>query len=547
MKLDFWNWGKTTTAESASPEIKQEIQTPEPSSDYSSTGSGVRGIWYPVVNKNWDGEKTPGELGDVIRNIPDYLRLRLRSMDAYATTDIVKIITSKFFKWVIGSGLKLQVEANRIVLELEGINFDSKKFQKVTEARFQVYANSKNCDYSRQKNLHELADDFFQGSFLGGDTLVICRFEDYGPTAQFISGEHIRTPYFDQELMSGVTSRGNFVEHGIEYNQRGETVAFFINVKEANSILGKFERIAAYGEKTNRRLAWMIYGQKLSPDHKRGVPQISQILEKVRKLDRYTEASVAKAEQAAKIIYTIKHQEYSTGENPLEGIMKQKLKIDNKGVVDGYVVGDGLASRVAETTAGMAINLPPGAEFDSFDTNIESSFEQFYRAVFNSLCASVDIPPEVALQMYNSNYSASRAAINGWGYVVDIYRKKFTEDFYKPFYQLWLEFEILRNKIDAPGFILAITKNDFMITESYSQCRFTGKNMPHIDPLKEIKAIREMLGTDDTTALISREQAAESLNAGDWSENYLKNLEEEKIIVTPKPEENGITANPATK
>lgn len=32
-----------------------------------------------------------------------------------------------------------------------------------------------------------------------------------------------------------------------------------------------------------------------------------------------------------------------------------------------------------------------------------------------------------------------------------------------------------------------------MALEAYAQCRFTGKNMPHIDPLKEVKAISEAL------------------------------------------------------
>jgi hypothetical protein len=95
-----------------------------------------------------------------------------------------------------------------------------------------------------------------------------------------------------------------------------------------------------------------------------------------------------------------------------------------------------------------------------------------------------------------------------------------------------LEFEILNNKIKAPGYFENI--NNFMITESYSQCRFIGKNMPHIDPLKEIKAVREMLGGDDTTPLISREQATEMLDAGQWDENFMKSLEENNII--PKEE-----------
>ena len=54
-------------------------------------------------------------------NVPDYNVLRIRSYDAYTKSDIVRIITSKYFHWVVGSGLKLQAEPNKVVLESEGI------------------------------------------------------------------------------------------------------------------------------------------------------------------------------------------------------------------------------------------------------------------------------------------------------------------------------------------------------------------------------------------------------------------------------------------
>src|SRR6478736_3576947 len=149
---------------------------------------------YPIVNKVWDGEKTLGELGVVVRNMPDYQKLRLRMYNAYATIDTVKIISSKFFYWTIGSGLKLQAEPNRLVLESEGIMNDARvytKFQKIAEARFMVYANSKECDFLKQKSLHDLAMDAYQGKFLGGDILVIARFDNNGPNYKILSGDNV--------------------------------------------------------------------------------------------------------------------------------------------------------------------------------------------------------------------------------------------------------------------------------------------------------------------------------------------------------------------
>lgn len=491
------------------------------------------GYSYPIINKKWDGEKTLGELGVVVRNVPDYERLRLRSYNAYATIDTVKIIASKFFHWKIGSGLKLQIEPNRNVLESEGIVNDDAfytKFQKLVESRFMVYANSKNCDYLKEKSLHELALDFDKANFLGGDTLAILRVGEKGVNIQFISGDHVRNPDVGSEYFGIAQKNGNFIEDGIETNSRGMHVAYYVNVKSNKAeLITKYERIPAIGNKSKKRVAWMIYGNKISPDHLRGVPEISQSLEKINKLDRYTEAAVTKAEQAAKIVYSIEHQEYSTGESHLQSIVAKKRGDSiSDGLSGDYTLADGLANKITETTSGQTFNMPNGASLKSFSTEIETGFTDFNSTIFKQISAGSDVPPEVAMQEYNSNYSASRAAINSFGHIISIKRAKFANDFYIPFFKYWLEYEILNNKIEAPGYIENI--DNFMVTESYSQCRFMGKNVPHIDPLKEIKAIREMLGIDGAIPLISREQASEMLGAGQWDENFMKSLEEEKII-----------------
>lgn len=489
------------------------------------------GHQYPTVNRIWDGEKTLGELGVIQRLVPDYPKLRLRMYHAYATIDTIKIIASKFFYWTIGSGLKLQVEPNRTVLETEGIYNEKEvyaKFQKEAEARFMVYANSKLSDYAGSKNLHDLAMDAYQGEFLGGDMLCIVRFGEYGPNMQVVSGDHVRDPELEQ--FETAKSKGNKIKHGIEIDKTGREVAYYV-VQEKEDGLDVFERVPAYGVKSGKRLAWMVSGKKISPDHVRAVPQMSQSLEKVNKLDRYTEATVTKAEQGAKVVHTIEHQDFSTGENPLQTELAKKRgeTIITAGDVDkNRILADGIANALKETTSGMSYNMPNGASLKSFQSQAEGDYPEFKKAIFEEVSAGSNLPPEVAMQMYNSNYSASRAAINSFGYIVFVDRNKFSNDFYVPFYKLWLEFQILIKKISAPGYLENI--NNPMVTESYSQCRFTGKNMPHIDPLKEIKAVREMLGISDTTPLISREQATEMLGAGQWDENFLKNLEEANLI-----------------
>lgn len=484
------------------------------------------GFRYPVVNKTWDGEKTLGELGAVVRNIPDYERLRLRSYDAYATKDVVKTFASKYFIWTIGSGLKLQCEPNISVLETEGVTgIDFMVFQKTVEARFQVYANSKQCDFLKEKNLHQLALDFFKGKYLGGDCLCVIRYDENGPNAQFISGDHIRNPELSSIYYDRAEKAKNTIEHGIEIDSRGKHIAYFVNVKsKSNNLIDEYERVPAYGANTGKRLAWMISGEKICPDHVRSVPEISQSLEKINKLDRYTESVVTNAEQAANIVYTVVHDKDSTGESPTDRMLSERRGSAIVDLPNNQELADGLANRMSQETSGKTYNMTPGSKLESFSTEIGSDFGGVYEPIFNTISAGQDIPPEVASQKYNSNYSASRAAINSFGYIISTKRDNFSNQFYIPFYSLWLEYQILTNKIKAPGYIE--NSNNFMVTESFSQCRFVGKNMPHIDPLKEAKAVELML----QLKLISREQAAEILNQGSWEDNYKKNLEEEKLF-----------------
>jgi len=517
--------------------IDSKTNVVEPESNSSSSNGVIYGVQYPIITRSFDGEKTLGELGIVIDSIPDYQRLSLRSYDSYLKTDTVKILTQKHVDWTIGSGLKLQCEPDSDVLGYEGITLSGDnltEFKKKVESRFNLYANSKYADYSRQRTLNQLANDFYKAKRLSGDVLVICRIEQTGPSVQFISGSHVKTP--DSGFIDDIKSRGNFEKNGIEFNTRGEHISYFVQVKDKDNFTSKFERILCYGEKSKRKLSWMIYGEKISPDHVRAIPQLTQTLEKVSKLDRYTEATVGKAEQGANIPYTIEHDQYSTGEDILTEIKNKKNNI----IVDAYAnhkLADGLANKITETTSNQVYNMPIGAKLKGLPPTTDTSYEAFERANFNKIAAAANVPPEVALQMYNSNYSASRAAINGWGYVVDIDRTDFAIDFYIPFYKLWLEIEILKNKIQAPGYISNLGANgDFMIIEAYSKCRFIGKNMPHIDPLKEVKAAELMI----KLGLVSREQATEDLNKGDWSSNNQKIKEEDKQIFKPIiPEVNG--------
>ena len=111
-------------------------------------------------------------------------------------------------------------------------------------------------------------------------------------------------------------------------------------------------------------------------------------------------------------------------------------------------------------------------------------------------------------------------------------RKKFSDQFYKKIYSFWLELEVLKNKIQAPGYINLLTTSNEMGIAAYEHARFTGANVPHIDPVKEVAAERLKLGKSGANIpLTTSEAATEALNGGDYESNviqYAKELEESK-------------------
>jgi hypothetical protein len=529
MSWKFFNKSKSIEEirESLKAELKHEIKS-------ELYIGGGRVAYNPILDDIFDGEKTPGELGAVYDSVPDYLRLRLRAYDMNLKTDIIKIITGKFFKWVVGSGLKLQSEPEMTVLEMSNIKLDSDKFQREVEALFNLYAKSKYSDYHMKDWLHKKASEAFNTSFLGGDVLCIIRFGQHGPNIQVIDGQQVQTPLDEKGKVEG-----NIIKHGIELNSKGEHVAFWVAVqKNPDVMFSEHKRIEAKNSE-GIEVAWMVYGGKERIDHHRGIPKITSILEKVAKLDRFVEASVTKAEQTANVVYAFQHEEASTGENILtQSLTGKRTSSSNDESV--FEKNGRTAAMLRQMASGAVLNLTPNSKLISLSNPNETTFNEFFRAIFTTICASVDIPEEVALQKYEQNYSSSRAAINGWEHIVEVYRQEFSKKFYEPFYKAWLYYQILSETIKAPGYLESKRDKKVMVLEAFENARFTGKKMPHIDPLKEAKAIRAMLG-DDVTALISFEQATESLGSGDWLSNYKKHLEELKIV--PKPEINDTDQN----
>jgi capsid protein len=170
--------------------------------------------------------------------------------------------------------------------------------------------------------------------------------------------------------------------------------------------------------------------------------------------------------------------------------------------------------------------MPNGAKLVMHESKQENGFTDFYTTNFDIVCAVAGYPPEVIMSKYNSNYSASRAAIKDFEHTLKVKRARFAKQFYQLVYDFCLDTWALTGQIQAPGYLNAIATQNQMAVAAYRCARWAGDAVPHIDPFKEVKAIREMLPENSKNMpLITLEQAVEILDNGDFNdvlEQYTK-------------------------
>lgn len=494
------------------------IETPTPAPQAAGFLSGESGYYSNVFSMPFNGEKNLGEIGPIRQYTLDHAALRLRSWQLFLESEICQTVFQNYALWVIGYGLKLQAEPQKKVLVSEKVTEPDEDFNNTTEARFKVYANSTIADYSGMDNLHEIANTAFINSIVAGDVLVVMRFINGAVTVQIIDAAHLGTPLnFRLNGNDYITEGGNRVRHGIEINDRGQHVAYHVR---KGGVGMDYDRIPARGAKTGVLMAFMVYGLKYRLDNVRGIPLITAVMETAKKMERYKEATIGSAEERQKIPFFIEHGVTSTGENPF---IKNISKINGFGPgsdVPADEEGNLLANKVAASTNKTVVNLPNDSRINAIDSRNELHFKDFYTVNIDIVCATVGIPPNVAMGKYDSNFSASRAAIKGWEHKLLVTRKRFADQFYQNIYNFWLDTQILANKITAPGYLTVLAQQNAMALSAYRFARWVGANVPHIDPEKEVRAERLKLGgLGANLPLTNAEAATEAVNGGDSDNN----------------------------
>lgn len=477
----------------------------------------------PGYRMGWNnGEKFAGGLGPIPILWKDYWALRQRSADLFERNVYGRGIVRRLVTNVINSGLHLEATPEERILGLEEDSLA--EWSENVENRFKLWSdNAYQCDFNERQTFGALQAEAYREALVSGDVLVAIQQDPRTriTRVRLISGGSVQTPLFS----TGKAPNGNEICHGVELDSRGRHVAYWVTQDDGSS-----KRLPAYGEKSGRRIAWLLYGTDKRIDDIRGTPLLALVLQSLSEIDRYRDAQLRKAVLNAMIaIWVEKSEERMSSRSLTLGADSNYSEaiIDNQGTEKKV--------RKAELTPGVMFeDLAYGEKMQTFAASqAVDGFGVFETAVLQSVAWANEIPPEILTLSFDSNYSASQAALSEFKMFLTPVRMRFGDNFCSPIYEDWLLSQIYLNRIKAQGFLDAYNDNgQDDIYGAWVSSDWSGHVKPAIDALKTVRASTEAA----EQGFITRDRAAREYNGTKFSKNVKKlKRENEQLAEAMKP------------
>jgi lambda family phage portal protein len=463
---------------------------------------------------NWqygtdDGEKFAGGFGPTQFLQADYWTLRARSAELFERNLYARGLIRRLITNEINVGLHLEATPEELLL---GYPEDGlADWSETTENRFALWsASPRLCDFTERATFGALQAQARMEALVAGDVLVMLQQDPRTrlPRIRLVNGAAVQTPLGH---IDGFGSSGTRIVHGVELDTNGRHVAYWIRQRDGSS-----KRLPAYGEKSGRRLAWLVYGTDRRLDEVRGKPILSLVLQSLKEIDRYRDSTQRKAVINAMLAMFIKRTAEKSASSSLT---KAGIRTGNDKTID--TTGKERTFKASEWTPGVTIEgLEVGEEPTAFQSNgTTESFGVFEEAIIQSVAWANEIPPEVLRLSFSSNYSASKAANNEFEMYLTRKRSEFGDNFCQPIYIEWLLSEVLAQRIEAPRLVESWRDMaQFDTFGAWVYADWTGHIKPSIDMTKQVAAYVAMV----ENGFITRDRATRELTGQKYSKNVDK-------------------------
>jgi len=443
----------------------------------------------------YDGQKDIGMVGPRQRNFVDNKGMSINAENTYLIRNIAKTLIDRYVKWIISSGLHLDINPNIDVLSQFGIKYTREEIESINqkiETLFGIWGQSeKMCDYRGRLKLFEIQKRAFRTAKLKGDVLVILRVDKKTKALniELIDSDRLMNPTVPIPNEDG----GKWC-NGIYINARGVVEKFCVSAVNAPNGYVEIDAV----NKIGLTQAYLFSMDSFRSEDIRGLSALSGSMDVLASSDRYLNAIVESAEERSKVVFSIKHNNNSSGANPfaqLSGRMRGNTdkQNDNTNPIRDEN-GDRLTGLVMATTGKQVINMPKDSELQMHAAAVDGEFPEFISKIIEIIAPSIGIPSNVAMMLYNDSFSASRAAINDWMHTIRVDRAGFTSNFMQPIVDYWLYNEVLQGRFSLPAYLRAVIDGNEYVKTAFTVCEFKGEMFPHIDPLKEVNAVRASLG-----------------------------------------------------
>lgn len=460
-----------------------------------------------------DGTKFHGGYGPTDILIPDYWTLRARSAELFEKNLYARGIIRRLLTNEINTGLHLEATPEEAILGKEEDSLAD--WSENVENRFALWGKDPYlCDYSERLTFGALQQLARQEALVTGDVLVVMQQDQRTrlPRVRLINGAKVQTPL-------KVPRDGNKILHGVELDQQGRHVAFWIRQDDGTS-----KRLPAIGEKSGRRIAWLLYGTDKRIDDVRGKPLLSIILQSLKEIDRYRDAIQRKALILGLLAMFIAKGEGKPGTRPITGGAVRRetaTTLDNNGQARTF--------KTSEHVPGFVIEeLQQGEEPKAFQSNgTTEAFGEFEEAILAGIAFGLEIPPEILRLSFSSNYSASQAAINEFKTYLNRTRTGFGENFCEPIYNEWLVAEVIADRVTAPGLLEAWNDpQQWDRLGAWLSSDWSGNIKPAVDLSKLVAGYESLIALGACT----RDRAARELTGTKYSKNVKKLARENKAL-----------------
>lgn len=437
--------------------------------------------------------------GEIIKDLPT---LRQRSRDLVRNEPFGRGAINVLTQAVIGRGLKPQsVPDVKTIAEAIGVNSDDEgllkaveNFSEKAERNFKLWGESQQADTRGQLTFSDLQESAFKNYLMSGDVFFTVNIRKHHDSPFRLRIGLIEA---DQVVNPPGISDGQMIRGGIELDKFGEPKAYWVN-KNQEIFPYDFHRIPRYGPVSGRQMIWHLFKPERI-GNSRGVPFLAPVITIIKNKSRYTKAELDAAVNNSILVMLVRS---SNTRALTSGLTSNQTDTSKKNTGIDFTIAPGA----------QIVQLRDGEDITAFEPKRPfSNFKDFNSALARECGMALNIPYEIYLRMFNSSYTASRAAYNMFERTRDVQRNWFNLNFNRPAWQEVTTEEILSGRLEAPGF----NDGGYFVRQAWLKVLWAGDSIGQINPVVETDAAAKRVANQFSTSTAE----TSGLTGGDYGEN----------------------------